>query len=156
MISSCCSNICVLWVKYRKKAIRSLKVAYNNAFRILLNLSRWCSASGIFVTGSVKSYPEIYRKSVFSFIQRISGSSNFIVTVYQLVILWILLVLSSPGDRTLCSRVWRICMNGEAFGFVEGGFKVMRLLQISSMLRVSTVKCLRRRYWNTGDVKDKP
>ena len=28
-------------------------------------------------------------------------------------------------------------MNGEAFGFVEGGFKLMRLLQISSMLELA-------------------
>ena len=90
LFSSYCSNIylCVLWVKYRKKAIRSLKVAYNNAFRILLNLSRWCSASGMFVTGSVKSYPEMYRKSVFSFIQRISAA---VIVLYMLLLILIVI-----------------------------------------------------------------
>ena len=75
LFSSYCSNmyLCVLWVKYRVSAIRSLTVAFNNAFRILHNLSRRCSASGMFVNSGVRSYP------VLSFIIRLNCSKNTIV-----------------------------------------------------------------------------
>ena len=81
LFSSYCSNmyLCVLWVKYRVSAIRSLTVAFNNSFRILHNLSRRCSASGMFVNSGVRSYPEMYRKSVLSFIIRLNCSKNTIV-----------------------------------------------------------------------------
>ena len=52
-------NLCSLWVKYRKVVLNNFVVAYNNSFRILLNLNKRCSASGMFVPACVRSYPEI-------------------------------------------------------------------------------------------------
>ncbi|XP_063530746.1 uncharacterized protein LOC134741781 [Cydia strobilella] len=37
-----------LWVNYTQKAYNALRVQYNDAFRMLLGLPRYCSASGMF------------------------------------------------------------------------------------------------------------
>ncbi len=58
----------------------SLKVAFNNAFRILHNLNKRCSAIGSFANNNVKSYTEMYQKSVFSFMNRIYCSQNVIIS----------------------------------------------------------------------------
>ncbi|KAI8425181.1 hypothetical protein MSG28_007006 [Choristoneura fumiferana] len=39
-----------LWTKYTKRAISALRVQYNDAFRILLRLPRFCSAKSMFFT----------------------------------------------------------------------------------------------------------
>ena len=42
-----------LWVSYTRRAYNALRVQYNNAFRMLLNLPRFCSASGMFADARV-------------------------------------------------------------------------------------------------------
>ena len=81
LFSSYCSNmyLCVLWVNYRKCAFNSLKVAFNNAFRILHKLNMRCSASAMFVYSNVRSYPEMYRKAVLSFMIRLNCSLNILI-----------------------------------------------------------------------------
>ncbi|XP_026316446.1 uncharacterized protein LOC113227690 [Hyposmocoma kahamanoa] len=37
-----------LWVIYTRRTYNGLRVQYNNAFRVLLGLPRYCSASGMF------------------------------------------------------------------------------------------------------------
>ncbi|XP_013177643.1 PREDICTED: uncharacterized protein LOC106125109 [Papilio xuthus] len=39
---------CSLWVDYTQRTYRDLRVQYNNAFRMLMGLPRYCSASGMF------------------------------------------------------------------------------------------------------------
>ena len=82
LFSSYCSNVylCVLWAKYRKCVIDSLYVAFNNAYITLHNLNRRCSASGMFVNNGVKSFPEMYRKSVYSLLTRLQCSTNAILS----------------------------------------------------------------------------
>ena len=63
--------LCVLWVKFKKSVGKSVKVAFNNSFRILHNLNMRCSASEMIVLNNVRSYPEMYRKSVYSFMKRL-------------------------------------------------------------------------------------
>ena len=58
---------------------KSVKVAFNNSFRILHNLNMRCSASEIFVLNNVRSYPEMYRISVYSFMKRLHSSVNLII-----------------------------------------------------------------------------
>ena len=70
---------CVLWVKFKKYVGKSVKVAFNNSFRIMHNLNMRCSASEMFVLNNVRSYPEMYRKSVYSFMKRLHSSVNLII-----------------------------------------------------------------------------
>lgn len=73
-----CANMycCSLWTKSSKKMSNSIKVAYNNSFRIMMNLPRRCSASHMFVMNRVPSFQEIIRKSCFSLMSRVSQSHN--------------------------------------------------------------------------------
>ena len=59
LFASYCNNIylCYLWVNV---CIKIDNIAYNNAFRILLGLSR-CSASGMFANSGVPSYGAMHR-----------------------------------------------------------------------------------------------
>ena len=52
---------CQLWCKYTVANYNKLKVAYNNAFRILFGLSRRCSASEMFVSRSVVTFEALIR-----------------------------------------------------------------------------------------------
>nr|XP_034838760.1 uncharacterized protein LOC117994895 [Maniola hyperantus] len=68
-----------LWVRYSKKALNSLRVQYNNAFRMLLGLPRGCSASGMFTEARTDGFHAIIRKKMASFLQRLRSSSNSIL-----------------------------------------------------------------------------
>ncbi|CAG9130602.1 unnamed protein product [Plutella xylostella] len=66
---------CSLWVKYTQKAYSALRVQYNNAFRVLLGLPRYCSASGMFADARTDGFHAIMRKRAASLMRRIRGSS---------------------------------------------------------------------------------
>ena len=48
-----------LWCNYSNNIFQRMKVCYNNAFRYLLCLNKFCSASQIFVTRNVESFFEL-------------------------------------------------------------------------------------------------
>ena len=54
-----------LWCKYRTAKLRKLQVAYNDAFRILLKLPRWTSASTLFVTSNVPTFHALLRNLIY-------------------------------------------------------------------------------------------
>ena len=54
-------------------------VAYNNAFRMLMNLPRGCSASGMFAENNVRSCQAIIRNLVYRFRNRVDSSENLIL-----------------------------------------------------------------------------
>lgn len=70
-----------LWVRYTQRAFSALRVQYNNAFRILLRLPRFCSASGMFADARTDGFHAIMRKNVASLMYRVRGSSNSILRV---------------------------------------------------------------------------
>ncbi|CAG9133925.1 unnamed protein product [Plutella xylostella] len=72
---------CSLWVNYTQRAINSLRVQYNNAFRMLLGLPRHCSASGMFAEARVDGFHAIVRKRTASLLSRVRGSTNNILAV---------------------------------------------------------------------------
>ena len=76
-----CSNTdcCSLWCKLKNRSVHRIRVAYNNCFRMLLKLPRFCSASGMFVERRVPSFDEIIRKSKYSILCRIKMSNNILV-----------------------------------------------------------------------------
>ncbi|CAB3239040.1 unnamed protein product [Arctia plantaginis] len=68
-----------LWVKYTRTAYSTLRVQYNNAFRMLMRLPWHCSASGMFAEARVNDFYAIMRKKVASLMNRVCGSCNSIL-----------------------------------------------------------------------------
>lgn len=67
---------CSLWANYTLKKYNDLRVLYNNAFRILLGLPRYCSASGMFADARINCFHTTMRKRCASLVRRIRGSPN--------------------------------------------------------------------------------
>ena len=85
LFQSFCTNLycCHLWSNFKISSYNKIRVAYNNCFRRLFNLSRRCSASSMFVFFSVLSFGELMRKCIFNFLQRIQKSENvFVQKIY--------------------------------------------------------------------------
>jgi len=59
---------------------RKLNIAYNDAFRQLLQEPRWCSASQLFVTNNVSSFAANIRKFVYSLWRYLNTSNNVLVS----------------------------------------------------------------------------
>ncbi|XP_063366759.1 uncharacterized protein LOC134655240 [Cydia amplana] len=72
---------CSLWVSYTQSTLNTLRVQYNNAFRILLGLPRFCSASGMFAEHRTDGFHAIMRKRTASLMRRLRGSSNSLLRV---------------------------------------------------------------------------
>ena len=68
-----------LWSKHKQMMVQKVEVAYNNAFRILLNLPRHCSASLMLTTRNTDSCSTIIRKLIYRFKIRIDTSTNVIL-----------------------------------------------------------------------------
>ncbi|XP_028043832.1 uncharacterized protein LOC114253243 [Bombyx mandarina] len=62
-----------------QKQYSALRVQYNNAFRVLLGLPRFCSASGIFAEARVDCFFTTMRKRCTSLIRRVQVSPNSIL-----------------------------------------------------------------------------
>ncbi|XP_049886868.1 uncharacterized protein LOC126381438 [Pectinophora gossypiella] len=72
---------CNLWVDYTRGAYNALRVQYNNAFRVMLGLPRFCSASGMFAQAHTDGFQAVLRKRVFSLMHRVRASANTILKV---------------------------------------------------------------------------
>ncbi|XP_063361495.1 uncharacterized protein LOC134650470 [Cydia amplana] len=70
-----------LWYHFTKRSFNRLRVQYNNAFRAMLRLPWRCSASGMFAENRVDDFYAIMRKRHWSFVGRVSESTNSIVNV---------------------------------------------------------------------------
>lgn len=67
------------WCNYKKKSLQRLKVAYNDAMRLLLHVPRWHSASELFVSTRVPTCEALLRQLMFSFMSRLDKSEKHIV-----------------------------------------------------------------------------
>ncbi|XP_041977998.1 uncharacterized protein LOC121732246 [Aricia agestis] len=72
---------CSLWVDYTQRQYNALRIQYNNAFRVLLALPRYCSASGMFADARVDCFYTTMRKRCTSLARRVRGSDNTILKV---------------------------------------------------------------------------
>ncbi|XP_063529607.1 uncharacterized protein LOC134740884 [Cydia strobilella] len=72
---------CSLWVKYTQKAYNALRVQYNDAFRALLRLPRFCSASGMFAEARVDCFYATMRKRAWSAACRVRTSGSALLAV---------------------------------------------------------------------------
>ncbi|XP_045458557.1 uncharacterized protein LOC123668909 [Melitaea cinxia] len=73
---------CSLWTSYSLHAYSDLRIQYNNAFRILLELPWRCSASLMFAERRVDDFKAIMRKRCASLLKRFRGSHNSILKVF--------------------------------------------------------------------------
>lgn len=71
---------CSLWINCTKKACSALRVLYNNAFRMLMGLPRYCSASGMFAEAHTDDFYAVMRKRVASLMVRVRGSANSLLS----------------------------------------------------------------------------
>ncbi len=78
MFNTFFSNIyCMsLWCPVEKTSLKSVQVAYNDAFRLLFGYSRRSSASSMFAENGIPDFLGIRRKAVMSLLTRLSTSSN--------------------------------------------------------------------------------
>ncbi|XP_052744136.1 uncharacterized protein LOC128199283 [Bicyclus anynana] len=72
---------CSLWVNYTQKTYNALRVQYNNAFRVMLGLPRYCSASAMFAYGRTDSFSTVIRKRTATLMSRLRGSTNTFLRV---------------------------------------------------------------------------
>ena len=68
-----------MWFDSTVTSMRKLKIAYNNSLRKIQNLSKYNSASEMFVSLNIPSFNELLRKFVFRFRSRIQDSGNSLV-----------------------------------------------------------------------------
>ncbi|XP_026314275.1 uncharacterized protein LOC113225991 [Hyposmocoma kahamanoa] len=66
---------------YTKRSLSALRVQYNNGFRVLMGLPRFCSASTMFAEARVDDFYAIIRKRTASLLSRLRGSANSILKV---------------------------------------------------------------------------
>lgn len=70
---------CALWSSYKAASFNKVKVAYNNIFRVFMNLGRRVSVSKHMIDMKIDPFKVVIRKNTTGFIDRISNSDNFIV-----------------------------------------------------------------------------
>jgi len=75
---------CSLWCSMFQYSLNKLRVAYNDAFRFLLNEPRWCSASRLFVLHNIPSFSAVIRKSIYSLWFNLKNSDNILVQKFLL------------------------------------------------------------------------
>ncbi|XP_063536807.1 uncharacterized protein LOC134746367, partial [Cydia strobilella] len=68
-----------LWVRYTQKSYNAIRVQYNNAFRMLIGLPKFCSASTMFAESRTDGFAAILRKNAASLLSRTRDSPNSIL-----------------------------------------------------------------------------
>ncbi|XP_063530727.1 uncharacterized protein LOC134741765 [Cydia strobilella] len=86
---------CSLWANYTQKAYNALRVQYNNAFRAVMGLPRYCSASGMFAAAHTACFHTTMRLRAASLVQRVRASPNT--------------VLAMIADRVDCPYIMHCC-----------------------------------------------
>lgn len=82
-----------LWWNYNQSTYRKVRVAYNDSFRMLLGVPRYCSASQLFVRHNVYTFDALIRNLVFKFTLRLASSVNKLIMCLHL------------SDLLWCSRI---------------------------------------------------
>ena len=74
-----CRYTCHLWWNYTAQSFHKLKVAFNNAFRMMHNLPTYCSASEMFTVNGVADCKAVIRNLVHRFMMRLTISKHLLV-----------------------------------------------------------------------------
>lgn len=68
-----------LWSNYTRKSISTIRVQYNNAYRALMRLPKYCSASSMFSEARVPDFFAVIRTRIAAFWSRLGRSNNTIL-----------------------------------------------------------------------------
>jgi hypothetical protein len=71
---------CGLWVDFTQRAYSALRVQYNNAFRMLFGLPRFCSASSMFAEARTACFNTIIRKRCGSLWARMHAAPSTVLS----------------------------------------------------------------------------
>ncbi|XP_063366418.1 uncharacterized protein LOC134654883 [Cydia amplana] len=89
---------CGLWADYTQRAYNALRVQYNlynNAFRAVLGLPRYCSASGMFAGAQTACFHATMRVRAAALVRCVRASANT--------------VLAMIADRHDCPYITHCC-----------------------------------------------
>ena len=75
---------CQLWSKYTQTSMKRLRVAYNNAYRIIHYISRNVSVRPHQVSHCVRTSDAVLRNNLYRLFIRCSSSSNFFIRSLQI------------------------------------------------------------------------
>ena len=84
-----CRSFCTVfycpyfWTQYKKITFSKIRVAYNNVYRKILGVSTRAGASGMFVSNDIPKFEVFLRKSIYSFTNRLSSSSNMLICAIE-------------------------------------------------------------------------
>lgn len=70
---------CQIWTNYSNACHAKLRVAYNNAYRILHGIPKWCSVRSEQVNGGIITFEALLRFSRWAFRQRCAASENGLI-----------------------------------------------------------------------------
>ena len=74
---------CYLWTAYKKSTFAKLRVAFNNAYRRVLNLPWRCSADVVYDHFRIQNFKAVIGKSTYGFIQRLQKSTNYLIMAIE-------------------------------------------------------------------------
>ena len=66
---------------YMSNAMRKLRMSFNNSLQRLLNIPKHSCAGEMFVIVNIKSFGELIRNSIHSFMNRLQGSKNLLFSI---------------------------------------------------------------------------
>ena len=84
-----CRSFCTVfycpyfWTNYKKTTLSKIRVVCNSVYRKILGVSRRSSSSAMFVTDDIPNFEVFLRKSIYSFISRISFSRNNLICAIE-------------------------------------------------------------------------
>ncbi|XP_063382146.1 uncharacterized protein LOC134668635 [Cydia fagiglandana] len=118
-----------LWKDYTQRAYGALRIQYNNAFRVLVGLPRFCSASGMFAEARMDCFYATIRKRCSSLVRRVRASPNPI--------------LRSIADRRGANNLEKLVETGKVEGKRSRGRSPKRWSdQISEQLELPVTTAL--------------
>ena len=94
---------CSLWCCMFQYSLNKLRVAYNDAFSLLLNEPRWCSASRLFGLHNVPSFSAIIRKSIHALWCNLKNCDNILVQAFLLSDICMLSLLFNSWRNSIFS-----------------------------------------------------
>ncbi|GBP64966.1 hypothetical protein EVAR_36586_1 [Eumeta japonica] len=80
-----------LLVRYTQRIYSDLQVQYNSAFRVLMELLRFCSGSGMFLEAQTDDFNAIIRKRIAFTMERLCNNPNGVLNI--MVVRWVCLIL---------------------------------------------------------------
>lgn len=83
LFNALCGNMYCshLWARSNKDSFNRVRVAYNNALRIIFNYEKFCSAGTMFVYHGIYSFNAMLRRNIAGFRERVQNNNNSLLVV---------------------------------------------------------------------------